>query len=66
MGLVPGIHVGPTPESLQESLKRRPDVDGRDKPGHDDFFTFQCLKEDEEAIDRSDDRYGSQIGVSIP
>ena len=34
-GLVPAIHVGPTPESLPESLKRRPDVDPRDKPGDD-------------------------------
>jgi hypothetical protein len=30
-GLVPGIHVF-------AELKRRKDVDGRDKPGHDGLF----------------------------
>ena len=39
-GFVPGIHVGPTPGALQESLKPRPDVDGRDRPGHDGFLLF--------------------------
>ena len=36
-GLVPAIHVGPTPEPMQDSLTRRPDVDPRDKPGDDDL-----------------------------
>ncbi len=30
------MHVGPTPEFLRERLRRQPDVDGRDKPGHDE------------------------------
>ncbi len=35
-GLVPGIHVGPTLEHLLQRLRCRPDVDGRDKPRHDE------------------------------
>jgi hypothetical protein len=38
-GLVPGIHVGPTLETDLQRRRRRPDVDGRDKPGHDEFFS---------------------------
>jgi hypothetical protein len=34
-GLVPAIHVGPTPEIFLKTPKRRPDVDPRDKPGDD-------------------------------
>ena len=34
-GLIRPIHVGPKSQSLQEMLRRRNDVDGRDKPGHD-------------------------------
>ena len=35
-GLVPAIHVGPTPELKYRNLRRRPDVDPRDKPGDDE------------------------------
>jgi hypothetical protein len=27
-------------------MRRRPDVDGRDKPGHDDFFVWAVLSEE--------------------
>jgi hypothetical protein len=34
-GLVPAIHAAPLRETFQ-SWMRRPGVDGRDKPGHDE------------------------------
>ncbi len=36
-GLVPGIHAAPT-QPGQSSLRK--DVDGRDKPGHDDLWNI--------------------------
>jgi len=43
-GLVSGIHVGPAARRIEaraviqiSSIAQRPDVDARDKPGHDDL-----------------------------
>jgi hypothetical protein len=43
-GLVPAIHVGSAPEPLLQGLKRRPDVDPRDKPGDDWFFDIDLIR----------------------
>ena len=34
----PGLSRGSTSGRLHETLKPRPDVDGRDKPGHDEII----------------------------
>ncbi len=44
VGLVPAIHVGPTPEPLLQRPRCRPDVGPRDKPGDDDlYFLNYCI-----------------------
>jgi hypothetical protein len=42
---VPAIHVGLI-VLFMAAKNRRGDVDGRDKPGHDDFLLSRCVASD--------------------
>jgi hypothetical protein len=42
-GLVPAIHVGPTPGCVLERPRQLPDVDHRDKPGDDDLYFLAAV-----------------------